>query len=217
MAFDGSLIMNKKHIKTLLIQECAKLMYFEGVTQYFDAKKIAAKRICRNKNQYFPSNGEISDAVYQLSIQDQHFDRVDTLFRMRLKAIEIMVLLEDFSPRLIGSVSTGKIKQTSDIDLHVFCDDIELLTAFLMDNSIIFKQSEVMIMKNNKPKLFQHIHIINQFDIELSVYPVNELKVTCRSSTDGKPIVRLSRSKVQSIIEQEHWDSLIQPQKYIIQ
>lgn len=204
--------MNKKHIKTLLIQECAKLMYFEGVTQYFSAKKIAAKRICRNKIQHLPSNGEISEAVYQLSLRDQQFDRADTLLRMRQKAIEVMHLLEAFTPKLIGSVSTGKIKQTSDIDLHVFCDDIELLTTFLMDNSIAFEQSEVMIMKNNKPKLFQHIHIINEFDIELSVYPINELKVTGKSSTDGKPIVRLSRIKLEKIIEQEHWDSLIQPQ-----
>jgi len=201
--------MNKKHIKTLMIQECASLMYFEGVSQYFDAKRIAAKRICKSKNQFFPSNGEISKAVYQLSLQDQHFDRADTLFRMRLKALEMMQLLDCFSPRLIGSVSTGKIKRSSDIDLHVFCDDIELLTTYLTDDKVLFEQNEVLIMKNNKPKLYQHIYIVNEFNIELSVYSVNELRVTSRSSTDGKPIVRMSRSKLERIIEQEHWESLI--------
>ncbi len=201
--------MNKKHLKALMIQECAKLMYFEGVTQYFDAKRIAAKRICKSKNQFFPSNGEILDAVYQLSLQDQDFDRADTLFRMRLKALEMMHLLDCFSPRLIGSVSTGKIKRSSDIDLHVFCDDIELLTTYLTDDKVLFEQNEVLIMKNNKPKLYQHIYIVNEFNIELSVYSVNELKVTSRSSTDGKPIVRMSQSKLERVIEQEHWDSLI--------
>jgi len=201
--------MNKKHIKALIIQECAKLMYFEGVSQYFDAKKIAAKRVCKSKNQFFPSNGEILEAVYQLSLQDQDFDRNDTLFRMRLKALEMMQLLDCFSPRLIGSVSTGKIKRSSDIDLHVFCDDIELLTTYLTDDKVLFEQNEVLIMKNNKPKLYQHIYIVNEFNIELSVYPVNELRVTSRSSTDGKPIVRVSRSKLERIIEQEHWNSLI--------
>lgn len=201
--------MNKKHLKALMIQECAKLMYFEGVTQYFDAKRIAAKRICKSKNQFFPSNGEILEAVYQLSLQDQDFDRADTLFRMRLKALEMMHLLDCFSPRLIGSVRTGKIKRSSDIDLHVFCDDIELLTTYLTDDKVLFEQNEVLIMKNNKPKLYQHIYIVNEFNIELSVYSVNELKVTSRSSTDGKPIVRMSQSKLERVIEQEHWDSLI--------
>ncbi|MCJ8313615.1 MAG: hypothetical protein HRU38_15540 [Saccharospirillaceae bacterium] len=59
--------MNKKHIKILLIQECAKLMVFEGVSQYYDAKKITAKRICNNNLKYLPNNGEISEQVYQLS------------------------------------------------------------------------------------------------------------------------------------------------------
>jgi len=184
-------------------------MYFEGVTQYFDAKRIAAKRICKGKSQFFPSNGDISNAVYQLSLQDQEFDRSDVLFRMRLKALDIMQLLDCFSPRLIGSVSTGKIKRTSDIDLHVFCDDIELLTTFLSDENITFEQNEVMIMKNNKPTLYQHIYILNEFDIELSVYPVNELRMTSRSSTDGKPIVRMSKFKLERMIEQEHWKTLV--------
>lgn len=201
--------MNKKHIKTLMIQECASLMYFEGVTQYYDAKKIAAKRICKNKYQCFPSNGDIQHAVHQLSLQDVTFDRENTLFKMRLKALEMMQQLACFSPRLIGSVSTGKIKRTSDIDLHVFCDDIELLTTYLTDDNITFEQHEVQILKNNKPQLYQHIYIINEFEIELSVYPINELRVTSKSSTDGKPIVRISKSKLESIIEQEHWESLM--------
>ena len=202
--------MNKQHIKTLMIQECAKLMYFEGVSQYYDAKRIAAKRICKSKNQFFPTNGEIVNAVHELSMQDRSFDRAHALFRMRIKALEIMELLDCFSPRLIGSVSTGKIKRTSDIDLHVFCDDIELLTTFLNDEKISFEQNEVLIMKNNKPRVYQHIYIVNEFNIELSVYPFNELRVTSRSSTDGKPIVRMSKAKLERLIQQEHWREIVQ-------
>ncbi|MCJ8312769.1 MAG: nucleotidyltransferase [Saccharospirillaceae bacterium] len=201
--------MNKKHIKTLLIQECAKLMYFEGVKQYYDAKKIASKRICNNSMKYLPSNGEISEQVYQLSLQDSEFDHFDTLLKMRLKAIEYMEKLNTFSPRLIGSVSTGKIKQTSDIDLHVFCDEIELLLMHLNDNKITYELKEVLIQSGNKQVLYQHVYLFDAFDIELSVYPENELRVTTRSSTDGKPIKRLSLAKVQSLIEADHWDALL--------
>lgn len=201
--------MNKKHLKTLLVRECAKLMYHEGVTQYYTAKRIAAKRICKNGNQYFPSNADISEAVYQLSLQDHEFDQGDILFRMRMKALEMMQILKEFSPRLIGSVSTGKIKRCSDIDLHVFCDDIEILVIFLNEENISFEQQEVMIMKGNKPKLFQHVYILNEFNIELSVYDNNELRVVSRSSTDGKPIVRLSQTKLEALINQDHWDKLI--------
>lgn len=201
--------MNKKHLKTLMIQECAKVMYFEGVSQYFDAKRIAAKRVCKNKHQYFPSNAEVSEAVHALSLLDESFDRDTVLFRMRLKALELMDLLSCFSPRLIGSVSTGKIKSTSDIDLHVFCDHIETLLVFLSDQEIQFEQNEVLIMKNNKPKLYQHIYFTNEFDIELSVYAESEIRVTSKSSTDGKPIVRLTKAKLERLIQKEHWRQLV--------
>lgn len=202
------IFMNKKHLNILLVRECANLMYHEGVTQYFEAKKIAAKRICKKGNQHFPSNADISEAVYQLSLQDTQFDRDLRLFKMRLKALEVMELLDTFSPHLIGSVSTGKIKRTSDIDIHVFCDDIELLRTFLDDSNILFEQQEVMIMRNNRPTLYQHIYITNEFAIELSVYPVNDLRVSTRSSTDGKPIKRLNKRKLVSLLEDEHWDLL---------
>ena len=131
------------------------------------------------------------------------------LFRMRLKALELMELLSSFSPRLIGSVSSGKIKGNSDIDLHVFCDHIETLTIFLADQEIRFEQNEVLIMKNNKPRVYQHIYLKNEFDIELSVYPETELRVTSRSSTDGKPIVRLTKAKLERLIQEEHWQQLV--------
>ena len=127
---------------------------------------------------------------------------------MRLKASEIMEILAGFSPRLIGSVSTGRVKKTSDIDLHVFCDHIEILSMFLSDNSITYEQNEVQLMKNNKPRVFQHIYFINEFTIELSVYPTAELKVTSRSSTDGRPIVRMTKAKLDKMIETEHWELL---------
>ena len=201
--------MNKKHIKTLLIQECAKLMVFEGVSQYYDAKKIAAKRICNDSRKHLPSNGEISDAVYQLSLQDTQFDHINTLLKMRLKAIEYMEKLKEFTPRLIGSVSTGKIKQGSDIDLHVFCDSIDLLLIFLDDSKIQYELKEVQIQVGNKQVLYQHIYILDEFDIELSVYAENELRVTTKSSTDGQPIKRLSIAKVQALIETDHWEDII--------
>ena len=44
------------------------------------------------------------------------------LNEMRQIAIKVMRKLSDFSSRLIGSVSTGRIRESSDIDIHVFVD-----------------------------------------------------------------------------------------------
>ncbi|MCJ8313614.1 MAG: hypothetical protein HRU38_15535 [Saccharospirillaceae bacterium] len=145
--------------------------------------------------------------------EDTQFDQINTLLKMRLKAIEYMDKLKDFSPRLIGSVSTGKIKNGSDIDLHIFCDQIELLFIFLDDNKIQYEIKEVQIQVGNKQVIYQHVYLFDVFDLELSVYPEYELRVTTKSSTDGKAIKRLSIAKVEALLEKEHWDDLLKMNK----
>lgn len=46
-------------------------------------------------------------------------------------ALRLMRLLEGYAPRLIGSVLTGHVRKGSDIDLHVFSDSLEAITARL--------------------------------------------------------------------------------------
>ena len=55
-------------------------------------------------------------------------DRREEARRHLLEALgRCLRALSEFSPRLIGSVSTGHIRRGSDIDLHVFTDDLDPL------------------------------------------------------------------------------------------
>ncbi|WP_193164435.1 nucleotidyltransferase domain-containing protein [Microbulbifer hainanensis] len=207
--------MNKQQrIRLLITREAARLMYEEGVKQYLHAKRTAAKRIIGNQYKYspkyLPSNGEISDAVYALSQLKDPDTHEEQLFRMRCRAVEIMEKLEPFSPRLIGSVSTGRIRAGSDIDLHVFCDDIEEPEVYLESLGWRFEREKTSINVNGKIVDYQHIHLDFDFPVELSVYPLRELRVVTRSSTDGKPINRLTVSKVRQLIIDEHWALYLQ-------
>ena len=44
---------------------------------------------------------------------------------MRELAEELMTVLEEFDPFLIGSTLSGQIRESSDVDLHVYCDHYE--------------------------------------------------------------------------------------------
>ena len=108
----------------LLIREAARLMVEENVTQYLHAKKLVAKRLFGKPLKNLPSNKEVVDVVYQMT----YLLNVETLdhhlHEMRQIEIKVMRELSDFSPSLIGSVSTGRIRESSDIDIHVFVDHI---------------------------------------------------------------------------------------------
>jgi hypothetical protein len=211
----------KKQRTSLLRQsianEAARLMYEESVDQYFNAKRLAAKRLfgrggaknMRYRPQDLPSNGEIQAALRELTQITEGELSQQRLFAMRVIALETMNALELFKPRLIGSVSTGHVRRGSDIDLHVFTDSIEEIKLYVHYLGWRFETRQVTIHVAGEYKDYTHIYYERIFPIELSVYPVADIRVTHRSSTDGKPIVRLKPSALQQLITEQHsheWD-----------
>lgn len=199
-------------LRASLAVEAARVMYEEGVKQYFTAKRIAAKRLLgraggrglRFRPQDLPSNGEIRDALLHLAELAEGDRRGRRLFAMRVVALEAMRELEPFEPRLIGSVSTGHVRRGSDIDLHVFSDDQGRLEAHLSSIGWVYEIERVFIVKGGKPREFTHAHVADVFSIELTLYERRERFVRPRSSTDGKPIVRLDVAALEALLAREH-------------
>ncbi len=197
---------SNSQIRYMLAREAARLMYEEDVSQYFDAKKMAAKRLFGNAGmkgmQYrpkdLPSNGEISNEIAKL-VELLEDDQQERLSAMRVTALAIMQDLIPFQPRLIGSVSTGRIRKGSDIDLHVFTDDIDALKSHLNYLQWQYDTKQVVIRSGNTFTEYTHIYIEADFPVELSVYPLMELRVTGRSSTDAKRIKRLKIADVERL------------------
>lgn len=198
---------NSNNLRRLLVREAARLMYEEGIEQYLDAKRKAAKKILGKQKIHLPSNGEISDELYQLSLFNRGDELSETLFEMRLLAMDVMEHLESFSPRLIGSVSTGRIRHGSDIDLHIFTDSLERLQNSLDILQWRYEIKQVWIEKNNRPVEYIHVYLDFEYPVELSVYPTNEIRIRGRSSTDGKPIHRLSISALRNLVLTDHADA----------
>lgn len=190
-------------------------MYGEDVKQYFTAKRLAAKRLLgqhgakglRYRPIDLPSNGEIKSALLDLVEDIEGDDRTRRLFAMRVTALEAMEHLLPFLPRLIGSVATGHVRAGSDIDLHVFAEDASDVTSHVKLLGWVHEVQHVSILKHGKVQEFTHVHVPDRYPLELTVYAPRELGQRPRSSTDGKPIVRLSPTAVRALIEREHPDA----------
>jgi len=199
-------------LRQSIAREAGRLMYEEGVDQYFNAKHLAAKRLfgrsgakkMRYRPQDLPSNGEIQAALKELIQLTEDEYSQQRLFAMRVIALETMNALEHFKPRLIGSVSTGHVRNGSDIDLHVFTDNLEDIEIYVHYLGWHFETRRVTIQVAGKNRDYTHIYYERVFPIELSVYSNNEIRVTHRSSTDGKPIVRVKPSALKQIIAEQH-------------
>ncbi len=198
-------------LREAIAQLAAQIMYGEDVRQYYTAKRLAAKRLlkrdspnhrCRPRD--LPSNGEIKQALLELVEDIEGDSRTRRLFAMRVTAIEAMGSLSAFMPRLIGSVATGHVRAGSDIDIHVFAPEPEDIIEHVRSLRWTFDVRHVSIMKQGVPREFTHVEVPDIFTLELTIYPPRELRIRPRSSTDGKPIVRLREAAVRALCEREH-------------
>lgn len=188
--------------------EAARLMYERIESEYYTAKRKAAKRLCRGsvKPEDLPSNAEIRELIQVFARTHEGDARLEHLKEMRLHALHLMRILCRYRPRLIGSVMTGHIRKGSDIDLHLFADSVEPITALLESEGYPFDVEHKQVVKHNETRIFTHIHVYDRFNFELTIYPENKAHYVFRSSITGKPIERASIAELEALIRREYPD-----------
>src|SRR5882762_6249747 len=137
-------------LRQAIALEAARLMYERVESEYFTAKRKAARRLCRRgvKPGDLPSNAEIRDQIQLFARIHEGDKRRQHLMDMRLEALRLMRLLRAFRPRLIGSVMTGHTRKGSDIDLHLFSDHLEPVTAALEEEGLQYDVERKQIVKH---------------------------------------------------------------------
>lgn len=192
--------MPSSKLRRKIAWEAARLMYAREESEYFLAKRKAARRIVSGwvRPADLPSNAEIRDQVRlfarMLEGDQPHEDR---LTQMRLRALWWMERLQAFHPRLIGSVLTGHIREGSDIDIHLFTGNPQAVAACVEETGNHCEIERKRLVKDGAVRVFTHVHVRDMFPLELTVYPPALLGHRFRSSIDGKPIPRATAAQLR--------------------
>ena len=183
-------------------------MYERVESEYFTAKRKAAKRLCRGhvKPSDLPSNSEIRDQIQLYARLHEGDNRTAHLKKMRLAALGMMRLLRPFKPRLIGSVKTGHIRKGSDIDIHVFTNSANAVSDILENEGYQFDVERKAITKFQESRVFTHIHVHDRFNFELTVYDEDKAHYVLKSSITGKAIERASIAELEDMLKAEYPD-----------
>lgn len=200
--------MNESKIRRQIAWEAARLMYDRQESEYYRAKMKAARRICQGwvRPADLPSNSEIRDEIQALARCHEGERRTTNLLDMRLEALRLMRLLERFRPKLIGSVLTGHIRQGSDIDVHVFSDSLEAITAVLDQEGVVYDVEKKKVRKEGEERIYTHVHVRDRFPIELTVYGTKWASHVFKSSITGKGIERASIAELEALLAHEYPD-----------
>src|SRR5438067_4672967 len=186
--------------------EAARLMYQRVESEYYTAKRKAAKRVCRNdcKPEDLPSNAEIREVIQSFARLHEGESRTAQLRQMRVEALKLMHLLRSFKPRLIGSVMTGHVRKGSDIDIHLFTDSVGLVTDVLEREGMQFDVERKQVVKHDEARVFTHVHVHAWFNFELTIYAEDKAHYVFKSSITGKAIERASVRELEELLQREY-------------
>ncbi len=186
-------------------------MYTREESEYFRAKLKAARRITGGdvKPSDLPSNREIRDEIQVMARMLEGERRTENLRDMRIEALRLMRVLSRFRPRLIGSTLTGHVRQGSDIDLHVFSDNLETVAAALEAEGITYEVERKRVRKHGEERNYTHVHIQDRFTFELTVYPADKAHYVFQSSITGKAIERASIAELEQLLAEEYPDAAL--------
>jgi predicted nucleotidyltransferase len=137
-------------------REAARLLYLKYVQEYKQAKEQASKNL---GIATIPSNYEVALELDILADEVEGWRRKEMLLEMRKIALEIMRVLEDRDPILIGSVWRGVARKGSDIDLRVYSNELDDIINLLSKKFEIINVEKEQYLLSGKSIVNHHIKL----------------------------------------------------------
>ncbi len=168
-------------------------------TEYLHAKERAILVLGLPYNTPYPTNRQIKDCMARFTRGQMGPEAMQGRVRqMRELAEELMTILGEFDPHLIGSTLSGQIRASSDIDLHVYCHNFaeaqERLRAFG------YSDVEAEFVENQKG-CFVHLRWLeDDFPVEITVHDWAQRHEVMVSSVTGKPMKRADLEALRKLL-----------------
>jgi hypothetical protein len=191
-------------LRRALAQEAARIMAEHGIRDFLIAKRKAAERMgVPTSAAVLPRNVEIEDALAEYQRLFGGESHVETLRDQRRAALNAMLYLQEFEPRLVGSVLSGTATEYSDVQLHLFADRAEEVTIKLMDDEIPHEITEKKV-RMNAERVLAYPGVRFELDdqsIEAIVFPHDGIRQAPVSPVDGRPMKRANKLEVEALLD----------------
>lgn len=188
-----------------LVREAARILVEERLTDYRLAKQKASQRLGLSLRTAMPANADIQAAVLeyqQLFGGDAYHAQ---LRRMRKTALEVMTLLADFSPRMVGAAATGAAHGGHRLQLHCFTDMAEALDLFFLERGIAFETGERRYrFSDGRTQDIPLLHFdAGGVGVDIAIFDELGRRQKPLSPADGQPVRRLDRARVEALLHED--------------
>ena len=186
-----------------IAHEAARIMTDDSVTNMMVAKQKAMQRLGVQDKHLLPDNIEVESALSEYQQLFRSDQQKILLSDFRQTALNAMIMLKPFSPRLTGSVLRGTATENDFVSIHVFTDTPEEIHFHLTDHKIPFEidEHQYCFGKNCAKNKMTHTPACRFFagdiEISLSLFPYNGLRQAPLSPIDEKPMKRADTEAVK--------------------
>lgn len=188
-----------------ICEEAARIMVEHGITDYHLAKKKAVQRLGLSpRRTELPSNRELAEAMrVRLRLFDG--DGLNERYRTRLgRAVEIMELLDEFRPRLVGPLLEGIATQHGVVELHLFCDAPEAVMLRLQDMQLPHQpfDKRVRFPSDQYEQIPGFSFEWKSSTVDVLVFKYRRIRQAPLCPVEGRPMRRASADRVLELQQQ---------------
>lgn len=199
------------HRRSAVAIEAARIMQEQGLTDFRDAKNKAVERLGLGKRSPLPDNEEISAALAERHRIFHSESQPEVLASLRRAALEAMLALAAFHPRLVGDVLSGVAGDHAGVDLHLFSDTAEDVAGALSSLGVSYRiiQRRHRLRRDDAEYFPGYRFVYDDCDFVASVFPLRMRGHAPLSPVDGKPMQRASAREVAELLGQDAPDGEI--------
>ena len=130
-----------ENLRSAIAAVAARFIADGTARDFHSAKRKAASQLGVEGTRHLPDNAQLQAAVADHQALFEGERQGSRLRELRVAALAAMQALSEFAPRLAGPVLAGTACGHSTVGLHLFSEEVEAVTRFLLGRGIGFDLS----------------------------------------------------------------------------
>ncbi len=193
----------RKDQRRRVAQEAAELLYTEQEKEYKQAKLRAARDL---NVHILPSNAEIAKELDRIAGDREGKARQRRLVQMRYEALQIMQILENFNPILVGSLWRGTVHRNSDIDIFTYAQDAQKIASALKEKKCAITKTEIHTVTKKgakKQNLHVYLNLPSGNQVEIVIHTLEEFGNLGKCEIYGDTIRGLTTQQLLQLLKED--------------
>lgn len=173
------------------IAALAARMIAQDGADYGTAKRKAARQLLGDAApaaKALPDNAQVEQELRQYQALFHADTQPARVRALRLRALEVMAELDQFTPYLTGSVLTGTAGEHDDIRLQLFADSAKEVEIFLLNRNVQIALSQTPHFKGARHDPVETVSFLWHGEgVHVELYEQHDLRGALKPRADGRP------------------------------